>query len=120
MASTIFSLFLLFSLFLFFLSSLVNLVDSRIGVDTFQQHMTILSKNDAMLTAKRREPSLAAPKLSAGGWVGGWVGGVGGLGGWVGGWVYDPAFRSVAVSFFCFRRDCLWIFVIRPGLPRSR
>jgi hypothetical protein len=84
-------IFSFFSLFLFFLSSLVNLVDSRIGVDTFQQHMTILSKNDAMLTAKRREPSLAAPKLSAGGWVGGWVG-------WVGGCTTRPS--GLSLTFF--------------------
>jgi hypothetical protein len=38
-------------------------VEARIGLDTFQQHLDMIAKSDAMLAAKRREPALAVGKV---------------------------------------------------------
>ena len=39
------------------------MVEARIGLDTFQQHLDMIAKSDAMLAAKRREPALAVGKV---------------------------------------------------------
>ena len=44
-------------------SSVLNVVEARIGLDTFQQHLDMIAKSDAMLAAKRREPALAVGKV---------------------------------------------------------